>query len=174
MGRYKKAVCSKCGCNLSVGEVTCSELPVEQMCTSCLLKAAKNMLSSLRAKKLPKNLEVIYVAGPLSTDEKGKPVSKTKQRQNVKEAILVGIELLKKGHHPFIPHLNYYLNELLDECDHAMEYLDFIAWDFSFLDRCDSLFIRAPSRGANMEEKRSKKNGMKIYHSMEEVPDVTT
>jgi len=106
----------------------------------------------------------IYVAGPYRAPHyKG-------VWNNVQKAIEVGVELAKKGHHPYIPHTNYFwiMHPSFDFTPE--EEFDFcMKQDFEWLKVCDALFFIGPSEGANMELEMAKKMGMKIFTSLEQV-----
>jgi len=97
----------------------------------------------------------VYIAGPYTNPD---PVS------NANRAIKVGTALMELGHVPFVPHLNL----LWDLVDPGIEYDSWLAWDLSWLSRCDAM-LRLPgdSPGADLEEAFCQENGIPVYHSIE-------
>lgn len=104
--------------------------------------------------------EVIYIAGPYSADtDEGK-------RENTMAAIDAGVEILDKGHYPFIPHLTHFVDKRTDE----LNYQDYMEWDEELLKRCDSFFYLGSSPGADAELNVAEGRGMTVYRSLSEVP----
>ena len=109
----------------------------------------------------------VYVAGPLTSDKEYNLVSDDVKQENVQKAIDVAIELLDRGHDPYIPHLTYYVNKRLEEQGRGLTPEQFLKWDFAFLDDCQAIFFIGESWGANKEIIRACKNRMKVYFSIE-------
>ena len=107
---------------------------------------------------------LIYVAGPYTGD------SREAIDGNVNKAIDAGIEIFKKGHHPYVPHLTDLVDRRARETGIDMSWADFIAWDDPWLRKCDALFLIAESRGANIELEEARKMGKTIFLSMAEIP----
>ena len=100
----------------------------------------------------------IYVAGPISAP------TKEEMDNNVIIASRVTAELIYKGHYPYTPHLLCHLN-----IEKSWEYwMDF---DDQWLRQCDALFYIAPSRGTDIELANAKELGMRIFYSLDEVPE---
>ena len=101
---------------------------------------------------------IIYVSAPYSKGD---------VCENVRRACLAGDELLKKGHTPFIPHLNHLWHLISPK-----PYEEWLRIDLALLSMCDAL-LRLPgeSKGADIEVAEAKKLCMFIYYSTEEVPD---
>lgn len=117
--------------------------------------------------------ELIYVAGPITTNASYESVSVSEQERSVRRAIRVGIILLLLGHNPYVPHLNYFLQkEMSEEETDLIDYYRLLDWDFVILDRCDSLFYLAPCKGSDQELARAVHNGLKIYRSLEAIKAV--
>jgi len=109
----------------------------------------------------------IYVAGPYtpSTDDKHEAVWEA--YKNVRRAILAAIEIIKKGHYPFIPHLTHFIHI---ETDEPLPKEFYYKYDLEWLQFCDALLFLGPSEGANIELDWAKKHGLKIYMSIDEIP----
>jgi len=112
----------------------------------------------------------IYVAGPYTPTTKNLHDAAREAHQNVQRAIKIALELIRKGHYPFVPHLSHYihLNCELDLGDWWYEY------DNTFLEYwAEALFYIAPSKGADAELKLAEKLGLRIFRSLDEVPEAT-
>jgi hypothetical protein len=107
--------------------------------------------------------EIIYVAGPITA------LTKAQERENVIEAIKIGIEILKLGHYPFIPHLNWFMVPFMESAGLRMGWQDFMDWDEPCREFCDSLYFIRPSRGADKELERTIGEGKRIYYSLDEI-----
>ena len=111
----------------------------------------------------------IYVAGPYSPKDCDLHSAIAVGYRNTERAIEAGIVILKKGHIPFVPHLSHYIH-INKNCP-----LD-IPWyevDNSFLEHwAEALYYLAPSKGANAELVIAKKLGLKIFYSLEGIPNV--
>ncbi|MGY5876211.1 MAG: DUF4406 domain-containing protein [Candidatus Thorarchaeota archaeon] len=108
----------------------------------------------------------IYVAGPYTA-------SNIEQIEaNVQRAIDAGIQIWKKGHFPFIPHVLHWVDLRAHELEIPMNWDDYMLWDAPWLDDCDALFLLAESKGALIEHDRAKEEGKVIFHSIEEIPTV--
>jgi len=86
--------------------------------------------------------------------------------KNCVEALKVGIELVKKGYVPFIPHM------ALHGCyQFGLTRQDALLVGLLWLMRCDALFYHVSSPGTDGELKIAKELGMPIFDSLDEVPD---
>lgn len=103
------------------------------------------MTAALSNKKLR-----VYIAGPYT---QGDPLL------NIRAAIQAGDVVLKSGHTPFIPHMNYTWHLL---CPH--EPSTWYQWDLEWLEMCDGL-IRLPgeSWGADREVEFAQGHGIPVY-----------
>ena len=90
--------------------------------------------------------------------------------KNVNIAIDIGIELMKKGHAVYIPHLTHYIH-LRPNC--PFEYEEYLYNDIEFLKVCDALFFINHSNGADKELKLASKMKKKIYYDLKEVSNET-
>ena len=109
----------------------------------------------------------IYVSGPLSADtDEG-------MFENCQRAVDVGIQLMQKGHYALIPHLSLWTN-VRAEVKHGVTF-DWDWWmklDLDLLECCEALYYIGSSRGADIELQRAKELGLKIFYSLDEVPEV--
>ena len=107
--------------------------------------------------------EIIYVAGPYSADDLAMVEA------NAAKAIYIGLMILKKGHIPFIPHLNFLADQYAQAHDIAMTYQEWMDWDKAFLDKCDALYYIDSSPGTETERTYAWDCGKKIYYSLDEI-----
>ena len=106
----------------------------------------------------------IYVAGPYTGD------TREQVEANVNRAIDAGIELFRRGHHPYVPHLTDLVDRRARETGLEMSWADFMDWDAAWLERCDALLQLASSRGTDIELRRAQEQGLKIFRSLAEIP----
>src|SRR5438046_1018360 len=111
----------------------------------------------------------IYLAGPYGP--KGPDLHDAVQQahQNTLRAIDVGIELMKKGHIPFIPHLMHFVHM---QTKQPFPGSDYRAYDMAWLPSCEALYYIGPSTGADAELKWAQDNGKTVFTSLDDVPDV--
>lgn len=102
----------------------------------------------------------IYVAGPFSADNREGELS------NVEKAIKAGIELQRHRHHPYIPHLTYYLEQAGLDLPHS----GWLEFDRPWLMSCDAILILDSSPGADQELKWAEDEGLVVYLDLESVP----
>lgn len=108
----------------------------------------------------------IYVAGPYTAATMEQTVV------NVQMAIDAGIQIWKRGHFPYIPHLLHWVDLRAQELEVRMDWNDYMLWDAPWLDDCDAFFLLADSKGALIEYQRAIEKGKIIFHSIDEVPTV--
>ena len=108
----------------------------------------------------------IYIAGPYTPREASTHDCARVAHQNTQRAIRVGLEVIKKGHYPFIPHLSHYIH-LETEKDLGEYYMEY---DYVWLDLCDALLVLEDSPGVNLEFKRAVEKGKIIFFRLDEVP----
>lgn len=92
--------------------------------------------------------------------------------RNVAAAIDAGIQLLKLGHVPFIPHLTHYVDARAREIGKEITWEEFIQWDLEWLKTCDALLYLGTSKGADLELRAAVERGMEIFKSVNEIPQV--
>lgn len=109
----------------------------------------------------------VYIAGPYSAD------TAEEREQNVERAIDVGLQLIRKGHAPFIPHLTHYVDLRAIHLGESLTWHDYIAWDLSWLEVCDALLFLGSSPGAELERDRAKALGKLIFRSVDEIPSAS-
>ncbi len=108
----------------------------------------------------------IYVAGPYT----GSTMEEIEE--NVQRAIDAGLQIWKKGHYPYIPHLTHWPDQRAKEQDIPMDWSDYMRWHAPWVDHCDALFLLAESKGALLEYERAKEEGKEVFHSLDEIPTV--
>jgi len=96
----------------------------------------------------------VYVAGPITLGD---------YPTNIRNAINAGLELLKLGHSPYIPHLDFLLVLI-----QPMSFEQLLEWDKNWLLLCDSL-LRLPgeSKGADIEEAFAREHDIPVYYSIQ-------
>jgi len=108
----------------------------------------------------------IYVAGPYTG------TNLEDIEENVRRAMEAGLKIWKKGHFPYIPHLTHWPDLLAKDLEINMDWVDYMNWHAPWVDHCDALFLLAESKGALLEYNRAREEGKKIFHSLEEIPNV--
>jgi hypothetical protein len=99
----------------------------------------------------------IYIAGPYSKGDVA---------QNVRNAIYAGDYAAHLGHVPFIPHLTHFWHMLLPH-----EYEFWLKQDNVWLRECDALLrLDGESSGSDKEVALAEELGLKIYHSVFDIP----
>lgn len=106
----------------------------------------------------------IYIAGPYSAS------TWEEVQVNTDKAVWAGVQVMNKGHIPFVPHLCHYMDELARDNEIEIGWDEWLLYDFQWLDLCDAILFLAPSRGANLELVRATERGMKVFYSIEEIP----
>ena len=98
----------------------------------------------------------VYVSGPLSTGDR---------KANVAKACEVGLELIKLGYSPLIPHLTDHLDP-----DDSLGHAVWMEVDYPWVEVADAV-LRLPgeSKGADMEVARAQEFGIPVYNSIEEL-----
>ena len=99
---------------------------------------------------------LIYIAGPFTNGD---------QIVNVRNACLIGDEILKLGHYPFVPHLSALWHAISPK-----GYRQWLEIDSVILAHCDAL-LRLPgeSKGADLEVELAKILGIKIFYDLGEI-----
>lgn len=109
----------------------------------------------------------IYVAGPYSADTEGGKLD------NTNRAIEVGLDIFKKGHYPYIPHVTYWVDQYAMKRDIPMTYEEYMDWDEEWLYVCDGFFYIESSNGADQELAIAEQEGLEVFRSLDNVPDVS-
>lgn len=99
----------------------------------------------------------IYVAGPMA---------KGNFSSNMRMAIDAARDLMAKGHHPFVPHLHWYIDLI-----HPKPPEEWLDLDKVWLLQCQGL-LRLPgdSVGADIEVAWAKDHGLEIFNRLNDVP----
>jgi hypothetical protein len=105
----------------------------------------------------------IYIAGPYTAD------TTDGKLENTNKAIDIGIQLYKKGHFPYIPHLTHWVDVRAEQTNIDLMWEDYIKWDLEWLDLCDALLYIGKSKGADIELEFAKKKGKIIFYSLDEI-----
>jgi hypothetical protein len=103
----------------------------------------------------------IFISGPYTNPD---PVI------NTRNAVLAAEKIIKKGHLPFIPHLNH-LWHLVSP--HDIDY--WYAYDLNWLDVCDAV-LRLPgdSPGADSEVEYAISKKKRIFYDIRKLPRIST
>lgn len=84
---------------------------------------------------------------------------------NTRNACLVGDELLKKGHIPFVPHLTFSWHLVSPK-----SWDEWLRIDAAIIPRCDALLrIPGASKGADIEVKLAERLNIPVYYSLDEI-----
>lgn len=92
--------------------------------------------------------------------------------KNVDRAIRAAIELIEKGHYPYVPHWTHYLHTH-PYCprDYGAEW--YYNYDLTFLELwAEAVLVLGDSRGVRLEVEKAKELGLPIYYSIDQVPEV--
>lgn len=108
----------------------------------------------------------IYIAGPYSAK------NESEMENNSNKAIDAGIEVYKKGHIPFIPHLTHWVDRRCKSTNVSLEYEDYIQWDIEWLKTCDALIYLGSSTGVDQELKIAEDYGKPVFRSLNEIPSI--
>ncbi len=112
-----------------------------------------------------------FVSGPITPRDCTPREAVKIQTLYVDEGIRVGIELMRKGHFVFIPHLSFYVhihpsNDVLFPLDYFYQY------DFSIIkDWANALFYISTSPGVEREVEFAEAWGIPIYRNLDDVPE---
>lgn len=105
----------------------------------------------------------IYVAGPLGPFGPGRAA-------NVWTAGQAGLEVIRRGHHPLIPHLTHHLDAQARALGVHVDYERWMDLDFAWLARADALLYLGPSPGADRELAFACERGLLVLTSIDQVP----
>ena len=101
---------------------------------------------------------LVYVAGPILGS--GNPF------RNVSVAMEAGINIMREGGTPYIPHLDFTMAVAHPHITRE----EYLAWDFAIIERCDAL-LRLPgeSDGADREVAHAEAHGVTVFHDKGEL-----
>jgi len=105
----------------------------------------------------------IYIAGPYSAS------TEEDRRANVSAAIAAALEVFRKGHFPYIPHLTHFVDEYAVRSGITLSWNDYIRWDMPWLRACDALLYLRSSPGADLELDTARSLKKQIFFSVDEV-----
>ena len=109
----------------------------------------------------------IYIAGKYTPDTDDKHEASRGAHQNTQKAIMAGLELIRRGHYPYIPHLTHFIH-LEQDGSIPKEY--WYQLDFQFLPHCDAFLYLSKSNGADKELEKAKELGLTIFESVWDIP----
>jgi len=109
----------------------------------------------------------IYVAGPYTPRASDLHDAPRIAHRNTMRAIRAGIRIIEKGHIPFIPHLTHFIHL---ETRKPLPATFYYEYDMTWLKHCDALLYLGDSKGADRELGWARKHGLKIFHSLDEIP----
>lgn len=112
----------------------------------------------------------IYVAAPYSNGSQELPLEILEE--NVNKAVEIGLQIWKRGHYPFIPHLTHYVDEYARTRGIVMDWREYMEWDRPWLEHCDAILYVGPSKGADLELTRARQLGLRVFYKIEEIPHV--
>ena len=101
----------------------------------------------------------IFVSGPYTAP------TERERNANVATAAIVGMELARRGHDPFVPHLYHFLDVAAEEA--YGERLPYEAWmraDLAWVERSDGLLFLASSPGADVEKNLALDIPIPVYY----------
>jgi len=112
----------------------------------------------------------IFVSGPLTNSG---TASEAEMKVNAWAAIRAGATLVEKGHYPFIPHLNMFVNSVLEDRGVTIPWAQWMDLDDSYLVQCDMLLSLGSSEGADAEMARAEALGITIFINVGDIPPVS-
>jgi hypothetical protein len=113
----------------------------------------------------------IYIAGPYTPQGDLHDAARI-AHHNVENAIRAGIEVMKRGHIPYIPHLTHFIHLQMRD-DEALPKEAWYKFDENWESKCNALLYLGRSQGADAELARAKEHGFRIFYSVDEIPDLT-
>jgi hypothetical protein len=108
---------------------------------------------------------LIVVAGPYSAD------TEEKRSANLDAMNNAAAEVYRKGHIPVIGvNVSLFVADKLSDMNRG-EVISKIS--FAIVERCDAILMIGSSPGADNERELIAAKGLPVYHSIEEIPEVT-
>ena len=111
----------------------------------------------------------IYVAGPYTPTIRDSHDVPRLAHRNVLRAIRAGIRIIEMGHIPFIPHLTHFIHL---ETKRPLPPEFYYEYDRTWLQYCDALLCLGDSKGVKKELQWAKKRKLKIFYSMQQIPNM--
>lgn len=111
----------------------------------------------------------IFISGPLSN---GDSAPYSDQCLNVYEAMKCAVEVIQKGHRPFVPHLYWYIDIIAKKTQIDIPYQTWIELDKAFLKDCDALLCIGKSPGVEKELTAAMKMNIPIYYNTFDIPEM--
>lgn len=110
--------------------------------------------------------ERIYVSGPYTAP------TLEGVKNNIIRAFFIGANIMEMGHYPFVPHHTHYIESAANSEGFEFTYDDWLDLDIEYLLLCDAIYYMCPSPGADLELKIARRNGLKVYRRLNEIPRV--
>lgn len=111
----------------------------------------------------------IYVAGPYTASTPALVLD------NVHAALDAGIEIIRRGHVPFIPHLTHWIEKRnereTERHGFRLVYEDYLRLDMVWLAECDAVLYLGSSPGADRELAVAEGRGLTVYRAVEDIPE---
>lgn len=125
------------------------------------------MVSTVQRTTLPRRRLRVYIAGPLSSE------SPTVQRGNIERAMQAGVDVYRRGHAPFIPHLTQQVADYLASTNQApLSYAQYLDWALAWLAQCDVLYFVGTSPGADLERRYAREQHIPVIEHLTELPQL--
>jgi len=112
----------------------------------------------------------IYVAGLYSKNVSGENANVIEVLANMRVGLLASMDVLKKGHAPFVPWIDFQFGLVTD----GLTVEDYYRYSIAWLEVSEAaLFLPGWQRGRGTiaEHELAVKMGIPIYYSPEDVPD---
>jgi len=94
-------------------------------------------------------------------------------QRNVDSSIRLGLQLIKKGHNPFIPNLFHYVHLMANGSIPEDKFFELVSEWVGF---CDALLVGTPPfgtvSGVRDEMNIAQEKGLIVYHSIDDIPEV--
>lgn len=103
----------------------------------------------------------IYVSGPLTDPDH------SRQTVNVEKALSWAAELVSKGFMPIVPHVTYYVDQVVKQAGYVIPYDWFLHWDRYQLLMCDAMLVIGDSKGVRKEIEWASEFKLPIFYAME-------
>jgi hypothetical protein len=113
----------------------------------------------------------IYIAGPYTPKNASMHDAAKIAHENTVNAINFGIEVIEKGHLPYIPHLSHFMHLYGKK---TLSYRYYTEADIEWLHNCDAILYYGNkiglSKGADNELKIAIDSGKRVFFSVNEIP----